>query len=241
MSLFLTQSSIGRKLVMSITGLFLILFLTFHMCMNLVAILSAEGYNAICEFLGANWYALVGTAVLAAGFIIHIIYAFWLTVQNRAARGADRYAVVDKPKDVEWASQNMLVLGIIMLAFLGLHLYHFWSKMQLVDLIEMAGGDVCSQALENTTNGFYHIVNTFSSPINTLLYIIALAALWFHLSHGFWSALQTIGFNNTTWFDRIKWIGRIWATIVVLGFIVTIVMFFLDGFFGLNILPLLGA
>ena len=77
---------------MSITGLFLILFLTFHMCMNLVAILSAEGYNAICEFLGANWYALVGTAVLAAGFIIHIIYAFWLTVQNRAARGADRYA-----------------------------------------------------------------------------------------------------------------------------------------------------
>ena len=90
MNLFILNSSIGRKLVMSITGLFLVLFLTFHMCMNIVALFSAEAYNMICEFLGANWYALVGTAVLAAGFIIHIIYALVLTIQNRKARGNDR-------------------------------------------------------------------------------------------------------------------------------------------------------
>ena len=110
--MWLSNSSVGRKVVMSVTGIALVLFLTFHMAMNLVAIISADGYNMICEFLGANWYALVATAALAALFIIHIIYAFWLTMQNRTARGSERYAVVDKPKTVEWASQNMLVLGL---------------------------------------------------------------------------------------------------------------------------------
>jgi len=89
---WLFKSSIGRKLVMSISGLFLILFLTFHMVMNLVALFSAEAYNMICEFLGANWYALAGTLVLAGGALIHILYAFILYFQNRKARGNDAYA-----------------------------------------------------------------------------------------------------------------------------------------------------
>lgn len=67
--------------------LFLILFLTFHLAMNFVAVFSGEAYNMVCEFLGANWYALVGTLILALGFVVHIIYAFWLTIQNRKARG----------------------------------------------------------------------------------------------------------------------------------------------------------
>ena len=91
--MWLSNSSIGRKVVMSVTGIALVLFLTFHMAMNLVALFSAEGYNMVCEFLGANWYALVATVGLAALFVIHIIYAFWLTIQNRAARGNERYAV----------------------------------------------------------------------------------------------------------------------------------------------------
>ena len=95
--MWLSNSSVGRKVVMSVTGIALILFLTFHMAMNLVALVSANGYNMVCEFLGANWYALVATVGLAALFIIHIIYAFWLTMQNRKARGNERYAVVDKP------------------------------------------------------------------------------------------------------------------------------------------------
>ena len=126
--MWLSNSSVGRKVVMSVTGIALVLFLTFHMAMNLVALVSANGYNMVCEFLGANWYALVATVGLAALFIIHIIYAFWLTMQNRKARGNERYAVVDKPKTVEWASQNMLVLGIIVIVGLGLHLVNFWAK-----------------------------------------------------------------------------------------------------------------
>ncbi len=137
--MWLSNSSVGRKVVMSVTGIALVLFLTFHMAMNLVAIISADGYNMICEFLGANWYALVATAGLAALFVIHIIYAFWLTMQNRKARGSERYAVVDKPKTVEWASQNMLVLGLIVIVGLGLHLFNFWAKMQLPELMHNMG------------------------------------------------------------------------------------------------------
>ena len=100
---------------MSVTGIALVLFLTFHASMNVVALISAQGYNMICEFLGANWYAVVATLGLAALVALHFVYAFWLTLQNRKARGNNRYAVTDKPEAVEWASQNMLVLGIIMI------------------------------------------------------------------------------------------------------------------------------
>ncbi len=132
--MWLTNSSVGRKVVMSVTGLFLVLFVTFHALMNAVALISFEAYDKICEFLGANWYAVAGTLVLAAGFAIHIIFAFWLTWQNRKARGNNRYAVNSRPKNVEWASQNMLVLGIIVCCFMILHLVQFWAEMQLPEL-----------------------------------------------------------------------------------------------------------
>ena len=91
--MWLSNSSVGRKVLMSVTGIALVLFLTFHMAMNLVALVSANGYNMVCEFLGANWYALVATVGLAALFIIHIIYAFWLTMQNLKARANESYPV----------------------------------------------------------------------------------------------------------------------------------------------------
>ena len=118
---------------MSISGLFLVLFLLFHMSMNLAAVFSTEAYNAICEFLGANWYALVGTLVLAAGFLVHIIYASILTLRNRAARGDKRYAVTAMPAGVSWASRNMYILGAIVVLGLILHLYNFWYKMQFAE------------------------------------------------------------------------------------------------------------
>ena len=127
--MWLTCSSIGRKFVMALTGICLVLFVTFHVLMNAVALIWPGAYNAVCEFLGANWYALVASLGLAALFIIHIIYALWLTVQNRRARGVDRYAVSAHYPGVEWSSKNMLVLGIVVLAFLVVHMVQFWSKM----------------------------------------------------------------------------------------------------------------
>ena len=106
--MWLTNSSIGRKVIMSVTGIALILFLTFHGCMNLVALFSEEGYNLVCEMLGANWYAVAATIGLAALVVLHFVYAIILTLQNKKARGASSYAVTDRPGKVEWASQNML-------------------------------------------------------------------------------------------------------------------------------------
>ena len=120
---------------MALTGACLVLFVTFHVLMNAVALIWPTAYNAVCEFLGANWYALIASAGLALLFIIHIIYAVWLTLQNRRARGNDRYAIAGAAPGVEWSSKNMLVLGIVVVAFLIVHMIQFWSKMQLQELM----------------------------------------------------------------------------------------------------------
>ena len=219
--MWLFNSSIGRKVIMSVTGLCLILFLTFHMSMNVVALFSAEGYNMICELLGANWYAVVATLGLAALAVIHIIYAFILTMQNKAARGSERYAVTEKPSKVEWASQNMLVLGLIVIIVLILHLVNFWAKMMLVDLV--GTGD-----LAHSADGAYWIRETFSNGAYVVVYLIWIAALWFHLSHGFWSALQTMGWNGKVWFTRWKVIGIAYVSLLCAGFAIVVLWFFFN-------------
>ena len=222
--MWLIDSSIGRKLVMSVSGLALILFLTFHMAMNAVALFSGEGYNMVCEFLGANWYALVATLGLAALVVVHIVYAFILFVQNRRARGNQRYAVTAKPKGVEWASQNMLVLGIVVIGGLALHLTHFWSKMQLAEIMGLH--EVLVNGVEVApTNGAALIAINFSNPVIVALYVVWLAAIWFHLTHGFWSALHTIGWNGKNWINRLQCISDVYTTIIVLGFIAVPILF----------------
>lgn len=216
--MWLTNSSIGRKLVMSITGACLILFVTFHVLMNAVAIFWPAAYNAICGFLGANWYALIASAGLAALFIIHIIYAVWLTLMNRKARGNDRYKVVSKPPQVEWSSQNMLVLGIVILAFLLVHLIQFWAKMQLVEMAHL-------QAEVPPMAGTWFIQLAFQEWYTPVIYIIGFVALWFHMTHGFWSMFQSCGWNNDTWLPRLKAIGNWWATIVVGLFVIQAIVF----------------
>lgn len=217
--MWLISSSVGKKVVMSVTGIALILFLAFHMCMNLVAIFSESAYNAICKFLGANWYAVAASVCLAVLIAIHFIYAFWLSYLNRKARGTERYAVTSKPKGVEWASQNMLVLGIIVILGLFLHLFNFWAKMQLNELTGIMPGI-------KPHDGIALIKSTFGCPIYAGLYIIWLAAIWMHLTHGFWSALQTLGWNNKIWFLRWKVIGTTLVTLLMLGFASVVVYFF---------------
>lgn len=205
---------------MSLTGICLILFLTFHMSMNVVALFSGEAYNMICEMLGANWYAVVATLGLAALAVIHIVYAFILTAQNRAARGGARYEVTEKPSKVEWASQNMLVLGIIVIVGLLVHLYNFWAQMMLVDLTG------CGDSV-HSAEGAYWIKETFSNAGYVVLYVIWVASLWFHLTHGFWSALQTLGLNGKVWFCRWKAIGIAYTTVLCLGFIAVILGYYI--------------
>lgn len=216
--MWLINSSIGRKVVMSVTGIALILFLTFHCCMNVVALFSGKAYNMICELLGANWYALVATLGLAALAVCHIVYAFILTAQNRRARGASRYEVTVKPEKVEWASQNMLVLGIIILLGLLLHLFNFWYNMMFAELTGISVGHLPSE-------GFAFIQDTFKNPVYVVLYLVWLAALWFHLAHGFWSSMQTLGVSGKVWFKRWQCISVVYTSLLMLAFVVVVLAF----------------
>lgn len=216
--MWLSNSSVGRKFVMALTGAFLVLFVTFHCLMNSIAIVWPVAYNSICEFLGANWYALLASAILAVFIFIHIIYAVMLTVQNNRARGNIRYSVSHRPKTVEWSSQNMFVLGIVILAFLVVHMIQFWAKMQLA---EIAG---CEGVIPPAA-GTLFLQEAFSLVWTPIVYIIGFIALWFHFNHGFWSMFQSIGWDNTIWIPRLKKVACWWASIVVLLFIAQAIVF----------------
>lgn len=223
--MWLFNSSVGKKVIMSVSGIALVLFLLFHMSMNLVAIFSAEGYNLICEFLGANWYALIATAGLAALVVVHFVYAIILTLQNKKARGGQGYAYAVKPKNVEWASQNMFVLGVIVILGMALHLFNFWANMQLPEVLHKIGMHVDDATLSLAANGVYYIKETFACPVYVALYVVWLVALWFHLTHGFWSALQTLGWANQIWFNRWRVIGNVLVTIIILGFLAVVAVY----------------
>lgn len=223
-------SSIGKKLIMSVSGLFLILFLTFHASMNVVAIFSTEAYDMICAFLGANWYALAGTLVLAGGFLVHIVYAFILTLKNMKARGKDAYAVTAMPESVKWASRNMFVLGLIVLGGILLHLFNFWYKMQFVEIAYGHAWETLGMA--DPTKGAALIQGLFASPIYSVLYLVWFGAIWFHLTHGFWSAFQTIGFSNSVWLSRLKVISNIFATLIALMFAAVVIFFYVQSLCG---------
>ena len=225
--MWLLNSSIGKKLIMSVSGLFLVLFLLFHLSMNV----AGEAYNMICSLLGANWYAVAATLVLAAGVVIHFVYAVLLTLQNRKARGNDRYAINARPKGVEWASQNMLVLGIIIILFMVLHFSQFWYKMMFAELLGNHMVTLCDGTTTVSPQDGAAFINYYfqGNILNTVLYLVWYVALWFHLTHGFWSAIQTIGWSNTIWMNRWICISKIVATVICVVFAIITIVFYLNG------------
>ncbi len=207
-------TSIGKKLIMSISGLFLIIFMLLHTTINFFSVLDAfrgtwgaeDGWFQLgCDFMALP-VVNVMVPVLAAGFLIHIIYALILSIGNFKARGGvKRYEVNSRAKADSFASQNMIWLGIIVLGFIAFHLTHFWADMQLQ---EFTGGEA--------ENPYMLLERTFGQWWVVALYIIWFIALYMHIGHGFWSALQTIGWNNMIWLNRWKWIGRIIGMVIVL-------------------------
>ena len=209
-------SSIGKKLIMSISGLFLIVFLLLHVSINLFSVIdlftgsycSPDGlFKAGCDFMSLP-IVTVMVPVLALGFFIHIFYGCYLTWTNLRARGSYcRYAVSSKAKTDSWASRNMIVLGIIILGFIAFHLTHFWADMQLKEFTGQEMSD--PYALLDRTFGVWWVA---------ILYLVWFGAIWFHLTHGFWSAFQTVGLNNNIWLKRLKVLSYIVATLFFLGF-----------------------
>ena len=209
-------SSIGKKLIMSISGLFLIVFLLLHVSINLFSVIdlftgsygSPDGlFKAGCDFMSLP-IVTVMVSVLALGFFIHIFYGCYLTWTNLRSRGGYcRYAVSSKAKTDSWASRNMIVLGIIILGFIAFHLTHFWADMQLKEFTGQEMSD--PYALLDRTFGVWWVA---------ILYLVWFGAIWFHLTHGFWSAFQTVGLNNNIWLKRLKVLSYIVATLFFLGF-----------------------
>jgi len=221
--MWLKDSSIGRKFVMALSGAALVLFLLFHGCMNLALVFSEEAYNTICRLLGANWYAVIGSLGIAALVLIHFCYGLYLTAQNRKARGNDRYEVRAKKEGVTWESENMLVLGFVILGFLVLHLYNFWFKMQFAELTGIETGVFHPQ------DGAAYVKALFTEPVwgqvYCVLYLLWFVVLWLHLNHGVGSAMTSMGLNNLKWQKRVEVISTVVATIVILPFTIVVLYY----------------
>ena len=219
-------SSITKKLIMSVSGLFLIVFLLPHMTINLFSVIdtvkgtygAAEGlFQAGCDFMALPIVTIM-VPVLALGFLVHIVYAGILTAGNIQARGGlNRYAGGSKGKAESWASKNMLVLGIVVLGLIAFHLNHFWAEMQLKEFMG-----------HHAENPYLLLNETFKHWWVVVLYIVWFVALGLHLCHGFWSAFQTIGLSNQIWEKRLYTIGYVFVALIVLGFSVVAVNAYLQ-------------
>jgi len=202
------SSSIGKKVIMSLSGLFLIVFVTLHACLNLTALCSRDCYDLACEFMGSNPLVQAMVPVLVAGFAIHILFSIWIEFKNLACRPREmRYAVANNTK-CDWSAKNMFVLGIIVVGLLCIHLFHFWSKMQFQSWIH-----------GEEANAYDLLTNLFSSWFWCVFYVVWVTALFFHLTHGFWSAFQTLGISNSNWLPRLKAIAKIYAIVLWFAYI----------------------
>jgi succinate dehydrogenase / fumarate reductase cytochrome b subunit len=225
---WLWNSPIGRKLIMSITGLALLGFVLTHATLNFMYLISPDWYNWICaNLLGANWWAILATTGLRTLFVIHIVMALVLWWQNRKARGADRYAVTKRQKGVSWQSMNMLFIGIILMIFLVFHIYHFLIRMQITEIMYYFFGirDFLGFPYEKAADGSYWVGYWFSKWYVHLIYFAGIAALWLHITHGFWSGMQSLGLSNNKWLPRLKVISFVLATIACLLFLTIPIMY----------------
>lgn len=209
-STFLT-SSLGKKLIMSLTGLFLITFLIVHLAGNLLLLKGdgGEAFNEYAYFMTHN--PLIKTISFGLYFFIllHAVLGLIIWVKNREAKGM-RYAVSNKNPEVGWASKNMALLGILILAFLFIHMGDFWYKMKFTDQIKLDA---------NGYKDLYHAVFTsFKEGWIVAAYLIGLLALGFHLWHGFQSAFQTLGLNHRKYTPIIKAVGKIFSVAVPAAF-----------------------
>ena len=222
MSKFLT-ASIGKKFLMSITGLFLVVFIAVHLTVNLLLIFDDSGglYNLGANFMETNPFIRIMEPLLGLGFLIHILWSFSIEYNNWKARPV-KYDKKNLSGASTWASRNMLVLGALVLVFLVIHIIDFYWVIRFKPHL-MQSVFVNGRELEDT----YTLVSDLfkTSLIYDALYILGAVLLGFHLSHGFWSAFQTLGLNNKYWLKRWQSIGFLYAIVVAVGFSVIPVYF----------------
>lgn len=224
-------SSLGKKLIMSLTGLFLCLFLVVHMLGNLqLFVPSPEGMPDGYVF---NMYAYHMThnpliKVISYGnyffILLHAVQGILITMYNRKAKGGTYQGKEVSDTEARIASRNMRNLGLLILVFIGLHMWQFWAQMHFFDMPVMEGVNENGESIKD----LYTIVAlAFSNPLNVLFYLVSLVALSIHLWHGFWSAFQTMGLNNKKYSPIIRAIALGYAILIPLGFASMPIVFFI--------------
>jgi len=216
MSNFLT-SSIGKKFLMSISGIFLMMFIIVHLSINLLLIFDDSGdlFNQGAHFMATNPAIKIMEPILALGFLVHIIWSLIVSFQNMKARPIG-YKQLNNSKSSSWASRNMLVLGCLIFVFLVMHIIQFFWKIKVTGDPLLAHVTVGGEEMENT----YALVSSLfkASLIYSLIYVLGGILLGLHLAHGFWSSFQTIGFANKIWLKRLQFVGVIFAIVIAIGF-----------------------
>lgn len=205
-------SSIGKKIWMSLLGLFLMVFLIIHLGINLTLLRDDNGdwFRAASHFMGTNYIIKILEVVLMAGFLGHIILSFIVQIRNWMSRPV-RYEVTTKT-DTPFMSKYMIYTGIIVLIFLWIHFMDFYfSKYGLVDAPKLEGGEP----------DFYSMAaSLFSQPLYSGIYIVLMVVLGFHLYHAFESAFQTLGMRHQKYYSTVKVFGIIYSIVIPLGFII---------------------
>jgi succinate dehydrogenase / fumarate reductase, cytochrome b subunit len=218
----LLSSTLGRKLLMALTGLFLILFLVIHLIGNLQLLKNDDGeaFNVYARFMTSNPIIVTISYVNYACILVHVIWALLLTVTNRGARGSNGYAVVKNSSP--WTSRNMGILGTLILIFLVIHLRTFWYEMHWGDVstVNYDGDDV--------KNLYATVAMAYSSLWYVVLYVISMLILAFHLWHGFVSSFQTLGLNHPKYNPAIAFVGKTFAIIVPALFALIPIWMYLD-------------
>jgi succinate dehydrogenase / fumarate reductase cytochrome b subunit len=216
------SSSLGKKLIMALTGLFLITFLIVHLIGNLQLLHDDGGraFNIYARFMTSNPLIKTVSYLLYASILIHAIWALLLTLQNRKARGSN-YAI--KNKSSAWSSRNMGVLGTIIFVFIVIHMKDFWAQMHW-------GGIPTANYDGEEFKDLYSIVAlAFAELWYVILYVICMIALAFHLWHGFASGFQTLGLNHRKYNGVIEFVGKVIAVVIPAAFAwIPIKMFFLS-------------
>jgi succinate dehydrogenase / fumarate reductase, cytochrome b subunit len=215
------SSSIGRKLLMSLTGLFLILFLTVHLLGNL-QLLKEDGGQAFNEYAYIMTHNPLIIIISFGNYFFILLHAFlglFIWLKNRGAKGSS-YAV-GNTRDTTWASKNMALLGTLILAFIFIHMGDFWWKMKFGNMGEV---NIEGHLVKDL---YTRVAYSFKELWIVIVYIIGLIVLAFHLSHGFASAFQTLGLNHSKYNGIIKNLGLAYAVLVPLGFAVIPVVFYL--------------
>jgi succinate dehydrogenase / fumarate reductase cytochrome b subunit len=215
---FLT-SSIGKKFIVALTGLFLISFLVVHVSINscIWANDGGEMFNKAAHFMGSTILIRIMEVGLFIGFIIHIIQGLVLEFQNRKKRGIS-YAVNYGNRGSKWYSRSMGLLGTLLLLFLIMHIYHFWTPSRLGGIANIHELETVEYDGKEYANLFAEIVKVFQSPLIVVLYVLACISLAFHLMHGFQSAIRTLGLVNKRYMSLVQSLGIGFSIIVPLAF-----------------------